>query len=574
MTVALIPAAGRGSRMFCLTDENPKVMLPLDNKPLIAHHLDKLIAEGIRDVIIVVGYRKEKVIDYVDRFYAKKFSHIAYVEQTELSGLATAVGAGIRAGFISMYGSHADMQLQSTNLLVVLGDTIVTEPYALNAYRGGGHIGWHEVDDYRRWCLLETETVQHHAWDAQVVVTRFADKPANDPGTRKAVIGVYSFTNIPDLLQAIDEVVAADERIRGEFQLSSAMERYIANHSLVAHEYKTWQDVGELETFNRAKKNAARHFNNIRITNDGTLVKSSKDGEKIRNEINWYLHLPNKLRVYLPQLIDYSSERDDAWYELEYVNFAPLHELFMYTMPEMTDWRKIIGATFEMLRKYRIHSSRAHFDVKRHVEEVLVTKTRARLAQLTDDPLHAVMSSSVEIEINGRKLKNLPVLRAGIEEYASRIIADAREHWQIVHGDLFFGNMLYDVNSATLKVIDPRGSFGQDGIYGDVRYDLAKLYHSIFGRYDFIVNGLCAIVKDFGDPSDPSIEYWVYDSEPKHKALEELFAAELTHRGYDVDDIRFITALLFLSMIPLHKDNEISQKIFYCKAIELFNEVL
>jgi NDP-sugar pyrophosphorylase family protein len=33
--IAMIPAAGRGSRMFSLTDENPKAMLPLRNKPLI-----------------------------------------------------------------------------------------------------------------------------------------------------------------------------------------------------------------------------------------------------------------------------------------------------------------------------------------------------------------------------------------------------------------------------------------------------------------------------------------------------------------------------------------------------------
>lgn len=82
--------------MFSLTDENPKAMLPLRNKPLIGWHLDKLIAEGIKHACIIVGYQKQKLIDYVDRFYSDKID-VMYVEQTELKGLAHAIGTGITA---------------------------------------------------------------------------------------------------------------------------------------------------------------------------------------------------------------------------------------------------------------------------------------------------------------------------------------------------------------------------------------------------------------------------------------------------------------------------------------------
>ena len=85
---ALVPAAGRGSRMFSLTDENPKVMLPLYNRPLIAWQLDKFIEEKIEYICIVVGYKKEKLISYVNRFYSDKFKTIIFAEQKELNGLA------------------------------------------------------------------------------------------------------------------------------------------------------------------------------------------------------------------------------------------------------------------------------------------------------------------------------------------------------------------------------------------------------------------------------------------------------------------------------------------------------
>ncbi|GAA6146152.1 N-acetylmuramate alpha-1-phosphate uridylyltransferase MurU [Thalassolituus maritimus] len=49
---AMILAAGRGTRMAPLTDTCPKPLIPLCGKPLIVHHLEKLAAAGIKDVVI------------------------------------------------------------------------------------------------------------------------------------------------------------------------------------------------------------------------------------------------------------------------------------------------------------------------------------------------------------------------------------------------------------------------------------------------------------------------------------------------------------------------------------------
>ena len=53
----------------------------------------------------------------------------------------------------------------------------------------------------------------------------------------------------------------------------------------------------------------------------------------------------------------------------------------------------------------------------------------------------------------------------------------------IMHGDFCLSNILYDLRSRICKLLDPRGSFGASGIYGDPRYDVAKLYHSVYGLY-------------------------------------------------------------------------------------------
>jgi MurNAc alpha-1-phosphate uridylyltransferase len=63
MKHALIFAAGLGERMRPLTDHTPKPLLPVDGKPLIVWHLEKLAAAGVHYVVINTSYLAEKFPD-------------------------------------------------------------------------------------------------------------------------------------------------------------------------------------------------------------------------------------------------------------------------------------------------------------------------------------------------------------------------------------------------------------------------------------------------------------------------------------------------------------------------------
>src|SRR5262245_58486233 len=60
---AVILAAGRGTRLAPLTDDRPKPLVPVGGRPLLSRTIDALAEVGIRDVLVVAGYRQDKVAE-------------------------------------------------------------------------------------------------------------------------------------------------------------------------------------------------------------------------------------------------------------------------------------------------------------------------------------------------------------------------------------------------------------------------------------------------------------------------------------------------------------------------------
>lgn len=58
---AMILAAGRGSRLRPMTDHTAKALLPIKNKPLIEHHLERLSRAGITEVVINLSYKGDQI---------------------------------------------------------------------------------------------------------------------------------------------------------------------------------------------------------------------------------------------------------------------------------------------------------------------------------------------------------------------------------------------------------------------------------------------------------------------------------------------------------------------------------
>ena len=135
----------------------------------------------------------------------------------------------------------------------------------------------------------------------------------------------------------------------------------------------------------------------------------------------------------------------------------------------------------------------------------------------------------------------------------------------MIHGDLVFSNILITPRRLQFKLLDARGNFGENGVYGDVRYDIAKLRQCYHGMYDFIM----ADAYYFKENSEGNYQFALYSQNP----IDYLkWDAEIDKMGYSIDEIEIIEILLFISLIPLHAENKMRQKVFFLRAIQILNQ--
>ena len=85
-----IMAGGRGQRLRPLTDSTPKPMLPLGNKPIIEHIVDRLVRFGIKKIYISIKYLGEQIVDYLGNGSEKGIS-IEYIKEDQPLGTAGAL---------------------------------------------------------------------------------------------------------------------------------------------------------------------------------------------------------------------------------------------------------------------------------------------------------------------------------------------------------------------------------------------------------------------------------------------------------------------------------------------------
>ena len=90
---AIIPVAGIGTRLRTHAQTQPKALIPIAGKPILAHIVESLINAGINDFIFIIGYMGDKIESYITGHYPHIKS--SFVIQTTGKGVGHAIWLAI-----------------------------------------------------------------------------------------------------------------------------------------------------------------------------------------------------------------------------------------------------------------------------------------------------------------------------------------------------------------------------------------------------------------------------------------------------------------------------------------------
>ncbi|HTU24672.1 MAG TPA: phosphotransferase [Pirellulales bacterium] len=544
-TVVLIPAAGRvPENVLALSNITCPAMVPVAGRPVIYWTVRYLQSLGLRRFVMAIARRGLFVEDFVD---------CALAQDCEMRFVVPSRDGGVGRTVMELAEEAV-----GRSALVVLGDTHFQFADPLLLARDEPAVIVHPVDDSYRWCTAET--------DAQGVVTALHDKQPGLPAPVDALIGVYYFPDLPALRTAARDAVATAETAGRRTEMAGILNNVARETPLRAVRAADWLDCGNPDRQASSHRTLLqkRAFNELSIDSTfGTVTKRSRYVDKFLDEINYLRLLPPELSVLFPRVVACSTDWEDPWLTMEYYGYPTLAEIFVFENVDPAIWEQVFVHLRNIIVEGFMHRRRPL--AAGVLEEMYLGKTRRRLADIAEPPaLRSLIAHEGPIVINGQEVANLPALWKSLEVEVERL-ADTVQGC-VMHGDLCLSNILYDMRSRICKLIDPRGSFGPAGIYGDPRYDVAKLYHSVYGLYDFIVNDLFHVSVE-GHRIELDIRH-----RPPHREIQRRFE-KVFFGEFDRREILLLTGLLFASMPALHYDAPNRQLAMYARALELFAEL-
>jgi glucose-1-phosphate thymidylyltransferase long form len=230
---AVVLAAGEGTRLRPLTEDKPKGMVDVAGEPILTHCFDQLVDLGADELLVVVGYMKETIIEHYGDEY--EGIPITYAHQREQTGLAHAlltVEEHIDDDFMLMLGDN----IFRANLQDVVNRQ--QEERADAAFLVE-EVPWEEASRYG---VCDTNKYGE--------IVEVVEKP-DDPPSNLVMTGFYTFT--PAIFHACHLVQPSD---RGEYEISDAVDLLIhSGRTIDALRMDGWRvDVGYPEDREKAER--------------------------------------------------------------------------------------------------------------------------------------------------------------------------------------------------------------------------------------------------------------------------------------------------------------------------------
>lgn len=307
----------------------------------------------------------------------------------------------------------------------------------------------------------------------------------------------------------------------------------------------------------------ARFFNSVK-GDEFTVVKTSTDKKKIKAEYTFYYLLPDYMKTWFVMPYNYQETEGNASYEMERLHITDLAIRWVHGAITIDEMDKLLNKAFHFIQ-IRSRKSVSEEEYKKVETALYLDKVDERIDKLKAHPQYMLFKEFIEY---GTDFSGLDEIVKKYKDLFIRINeALPKEHYSVIgHGDLCFSNMLFNKEADLLKLIDPKGAVEENQMWTNPYYDVAKLSHSICGRYDFFNNGLHHISLDGNLKFKLDIDFDNIEYKKKFKHYVE-------KNGFSYEAVRIYEVSLFLSMLPLHMDNP--QKVFgfILNAIDIMEEI-
>jgi choline kinase len=492
-----------GTRVRLISPHFNKALLPINNKAVISYIIEKVSHK--HDIVIAIGYGGEIVEEYCKIAHPEYNFHFVHIKNYETNGPS--------------YSLDACKKLLQKPFYLATADTIVTESFP----------------------QIETNWIGiYHTAIPELYATVQIDKNNNvinlinkNPSSKydNAFIGIAGIYDYKIFWKELD--VKSNEIVSAFYNTKNYKK-------LIAYKF-TWYDTGAIDGYEKTIKELNKEVSRSPKPTEGffnvnnKIIKVFIDDKISQNRIKRCKQLKGLVpKLNLCSKYTYSYKYQDGKTLYHYNNNI---------------WNKFIKFAFDNLwhTKYIINGNDEYCD------KFYFNKTHIRTQQLLENrPTHF---SETHI-INGIATESIQNLLKKID-------------WKLLnkgmfstkyHGDLQFDNIIYSDNNEKFILIDWRQDFGGCIDYGDIYYDMAKLYGGCLMPYYLLY-----------DDNNISIKYnkqnidYTFIQNSSLLIFAKKYLNILENKKFDIRKIQLLTGLIYLNMAPLHLNNFGNMLFFHAK---------
>ena len=225
---ALILAAGKGTRMWPLTEDIPKPLLPISGIPIIKRQIDELKKVGVKKLYILIGYQMNEISDYIDKTETE--IEVNYIIQEKQKGTGHAVKMAENKIKGSFYCLNGDIIINAKNLKKI--NKCKDMAMMVTTVDDGSNFGAVKQKNGYLVSIIEKGKSGKCKINAGIFIFNESIFTAID-NTKKSIRGEYELTDALELVSNQIEVIEFEgewKDIGNPWDLISANENYIDNN--------------------------------------------------------------------------------------------------------------------------------------------------------------------------------------------------------------------------------------------------------------------------------------------------------------------------------------------------------